>query len=283
MTIAGRSRRYGGPWFSAASALPVTGGLSRPLTLARLLGAVARHPWRLMALLGLLLGSPRIDVVLSDSAAGEFLRTHFGRRFLGVIPQSRLCQGVLILPAQEREYLRGHHRRALRNNLSRAAAAGIRCEGAGCSADALQAMRQIVLHRSAPVTSADRANLVEHWPAVFAQSEVTTLIARDPGGSALAVAAVVTDAQICVILLAVASSHEARWALHHHLVQTLIAQGARFLLAAPGGPFGALGLQPEVQYYQRLLGYEICHVIPRTAHTPHRRRSQRSLEVRPGS
>jgi hypothetical protein len=273
MRSVGRYLRYGGPWFSVSSALPVAGGLSRPSALARLCAAVVARPWRLVALVGLLVGSPRIEVTLSDSAVGEVLREHFARRFLGLIPQTRLCRGVLALPDRESDYLRGRNRRALRNNLRRAAAAGIRCEGEGCVERALGAMREVLLNRRAAVTVADGVALAEHWPAVFARPEVTTLVARDAARGALAVAAVVTDDEICVILLAVASSHEARWALHYHLVQTLIARRVTYLLAVDGGPLGALGLPPEVQYYQHLLGYACAHVVPSTATAAHARRT----------
>ncbi len=186
---------------------------------------------------------------------------HFDQRFPGGFPLTRLCQGVLILPEHHREYLRGRARRALRNNLRRAVAAGVRCE-VGSASSGLQAMRQVVQHRHAPVTAADRAALEDVWPAVFAHPEATTLVARDVSGSALAVASVVIDGELCVIVVAVARSHEARWALHDHLVRTLVARRVKYLLAADGGPFGALGLAPDVQYFQRLLGYELCHIRP---------------------
>ncbi|MGO9886733.1 MAG: hypothetical protein ACLP0L_02285 [Solirubrobacteraceae bacterium] len=32
-----------------------------------------------------------------------------------------------------------------------------------------------------------------------------------------------------------------------------------------GGPFGALGFAAEVHHYQRLLGYELRHLVPRSA------------------
>lgn len=259
----GRLLRYGGPWFAAASALPVGGGLGRPRSLARLLAAVVTRPWRLVALLGLLLRSPTIDVVLSESAAGEQLRERLGQRFLRVFPQQRLCRGVLILPDDDRDYLRGRHRRAVRNNLRRAAAAGIHCEGVSEPADALLALREILQDRHAPMTAADRIGLSDRWPAVLARPEVSTWVARSRTGAALAVAGAVIDEQVCVLLLAVASSHAARWALHHHLVELLIARRVRYLLAADGGPFGALGLHPDVQYFQHLLGYDVCHVVSR--------------------
>lgn len=262
----GRRLRYGGAWFAAASALPIAGGLGRPRSLARLLAAVVARPWRLVALLGLLLRSPTIDVALSDSAAGTYLHEHFSRRFLRVFPQQRMCRGVLRLPQHEPDYLSGRRRHAVRNNLRRAAAAGIRCELVEDPAEAVLAMREVLVHRNAATTDEDRIGLSEVWPSVLARPEVTTWIARSRTGAPLAVSAAVIDDEICVIRLAVASSHEARWTLHHHLVSLLIGRRVGYLLAADGGPFGALGLRPEVQYFQQLLGYDVCHVVSRRTH-----------------
>ncbi len=254
--------RYGGPWFQAASALPVEGGLGSPRRLGRLLGAAASRPQRAIALIVLLLRSPRLDVALSDSAAGQALRGHLNARFLGILPQNRLCQGVLILPEDHATYLQGRCRRALRNNLRRAEAAGIECGIVTDPADAIRAVAAVLRRRQAPVTAEDRATLTDVWPALFDRPEVTLLMARDREGSPVAVAAVVADDEVCLIRLAIASSHEARWALHHHLVRTLIARSVKCVVSSCEGPFGALGLPREVQYYQHLLGYDLCHIAP---------------------
>jgi hypothetical protein len=87
-------------------------------------------------------------------------------------------------------------------------------------------------------------------------------VARDRRRRPLAVVAAVIDDSVCLIKFAVASDHRARWALHDHLVQLLIARGVQYVVVAGGGPFGALGLPAGVQHYQHLLGYELRHVIP---------------------
>jgi hypothetical protein len=153
----GPNLRYGGPWFVAASALPLGGELNRPVAWAQLLAVATARPARLAALFGLLLRSPSIEVHLSNSATGAMLREHFGQCYPGGFPVARLCQAVLILADDHRDYLSGRHRRALRNNLRRAAAAGIRCEDAGGAQVATQAMWRVVLDRRAPVTATDRA------------------------------------------------------------------------------------------------------------------------------
>jgi hypothetical protein len=220
-------------------------------------------PRRAIALIALLVRSPAVDVVLSDSAAGRVLGEHLDERFLGLFPQNRLCQGVLILPEPPSDYLCGRRRRTVRTNLRRAAAAGIECETVDCPSDALQAAWQVVHDRRAATKADDLATLTGALPDLFDRPEVTLLVARDRGGSPVAVAAVVMDDDVCLIRLAVSSSHEARWALHHYLVLTLIARRVKYLVAACDGPFGALGLAPNEQYYQHLLGYDLCHVSTR--------------------
>jgi hypothetical protein len=272
-----RRFRYAGPCFAAASALPLGAGLGHPARLAVLAACVVRRPWQIAALIVLLLQTPREHVFLSESFAGQALRDHFNQRFCGIFPQNRLLRGVLLLPQDHSEYLRGRRRQALRTNLRKAAAAGMRCEGtadAACApaapgapaapaTGALEAAEQIVRDRRTTMTAAELTELKRAWRAPFARPEMTLLIARDPSGRPLALTAAVIDEAVCLVHVAVASSHEARWALHDHLVQLLIARGVRYLLVEGAGPFGALGFEPEVHHYQRLLGYELRHLVPR--------------------
>jgi len=262
VSAAARRLGYGGPWFSAACALPLQGGLGHPRQLARLLGSAVIRPWRMAALLAVVLGAPRLRVRLSASPAGRLLGDYFGRMFIGVFPHNRLCRAVLVLPANGADYLRGSHRHAVRNNLNRAARAGIRCGELDGAAEALAAMQEITLQRKSPFRQTDLAQISQGWSAILGRPEVTVLTARDPGGNPLAVAAVVIDDEICLLRLAVAMSHEARWALHHHLVEVLIDGGVQYLVSDADGPFGALGAPPDIQYYQRLLGYQVCHISP---------------------
>ena len=256
---------YGSPWFSAASALPLEGGLGSPGRLASLLAMGVRRPRRIFALLVLLLRTRTEDVLLSQSSTGRGLRHYFDQRFLGVFPQNRFCRAMLLLPQEHADYLRGRHRQALRTNLRRAAAAGIRCEPLSAPSRALDAAREILDRRAAPATEADVVALTHDWPGLFHRSDVTLAVARDEQRRPVALVAAIADECLCLIQVAVASNHEARWALHDHLVQVLIARGVRYLVCEGGGPFGALGFAPEVHHYQRLLGYELRHLVPRSA------------------
>lgn len=257
---ADRSARYGGPWFLAASTLPVDGGLVGQGRLVRLLVAGLRRPSRFAALILLILRTESLAVRLSDSLAGRALGAYFNDRCVGLFPRNRLCQGVLVLPSHHPDYLRGRRRQAMRTNLRKAAAAGIRCGPAHDPSLAFDDVLEIVRRRDGSVSE----GRVDAWRERIALPELTLLAARDAHGHPVAYAGVVIDDAICLIRFAVACDHEARWALHDHLVRILIARGIRYLVAADGGPFGALGFASNVQHYQHLLGYELRHVTPQT-------------------
>ena len=254
--------RYGGPWFLAASELPLDGGLGHPRRLGALVGTTMARPWRVVALIALLLRTPTERVFVSESPAGRTVRGYLSQRFCFLVPQNRFCRGVLLLPEDHSEYLRGRRRHALRSNLRRAARAGVRCEAISDPVSALGAAEQIVLARRLRSTAAELAGLKEAWSALFARPEVTLLIARDRDDRPLAIVAAVIDESVCLVQVAVASGHLARWALHDYLVRILIRGRVRYLLVEGDGPFGALGFDPDVHHYQRLLGYELRHLIP---------------------
>lgn len=248
-----RRIRYGGPWFSAASSLPLEGQLIRRGRLVLLCVAAVRRPGRFAALIVLLLRTRTEPLSLSDSPAGRLLRAYFDERSLAVFPRNRLCRGVLLLPPDHSEYLRGRRRQALRTNLRRAAAAGMTCETVRDRSAVLdQVLPQV--YRS--------AGDVDHWRALLGRPEVTIMLTRQEWGRPLAIAGVVIDETVGLIVFAAATSHEARWALHDYLVQELIARRVRYLLAEGRGPFGALGFEANVHHYQRLLGYELRHLAP---------------------
>ena len=230
--------RYGGPWFSSASDLPLERDQVHLGYAATLVAAAVRRPRRVVALFAVLLGTRSEGVFLSGSLAGEALRAYFNQRSLGVFPQNRLCRGVLLLPRDHSAYLRGRRRQALRTNLRKAAAAGIVCEEVSDPAAALDAASEVFRSRRASFSDKERHTLETDGAFLFARPEATLMVARDQSGRPLAVTAVVIDDTVCLIELAVASSHEARWALHDHLVQMLIGRGVTYLLADGGGRFG---------------------------------------------
>ena len=260
--------RYGCPWVSAASALPLEGNAIRPRRIARFTAAAVRRPRRFAALIMLLVRTPRAYVVLSGSAAGQALYKYFNRRLLGVVPSTRFCQGVLLLPNNHADYLRGRRRQALRTNLRRAAAAGIHCEVVTDPRRAVDDVSRVWWRQSNRLSEAEFQVRLNAVRAAITRSEVTIAVARDEHDCPVAMAAVLIDDMVCLIECAVATSHGARWALHDHLVRILIERRVRYLLADGGGPFGALGFTTNVQHFQHLLGYELRHMVAVTSARP---------------
>ena len=268
-----RRLRYGGPWFSAASALPIEGDMVRFGPLCRFLAAALRRPSRIAALIALLLRTRLVSLELSNSLAGRALCEYFNDRSFGLFPRHKRFQGVLVLPRDHAVYLRGRRRQALRTNLRHAAAAGIGCEEITDRSRGLDDVADIVGQRdqSMPKNEADA------WRERVAQPELTLVVARNANGCPLAATGVVVDDKVCLIRFAVASNHWARWALHDHLVRLLIARGVSYLLVEGGGSFGALELDPNVQHYQHLLGYELRHVTLSTPRAFARKRRMLAL------
>lgn len=249
--------RYGGRCFAAATALQGDRDARRPRRVLTCVTAAVTRPHRVAALIVVLSRTRSVSVSVSESAAGRALRDHFDQRIFGIFPKNRLCRGMLVLPEHRSHYLRGRRRHALRNNLRKAASAGIRCEVMDEPARAAAAIEVITrTRRRAPLAAAD----VEYLRSSLERPEVTPFVARDEHGCPRAVAAAVIDEAVCLIEWATSNSHEARWALHDHLVDVLIARGVKYLLASGEGPFGALGFAANVQKYQRLLGYELRHL-----------------------
>lgn len=251
--------RYKGRWFSAASELPVGQGLRRPRVWLAFVAAALRRPWRIVALILLLVRTPSEQLWLSDSSVGRAIGEYLSARSGGLLPRNRFWRGVLILPGGHADHLRGRHRQAVRTNLRKAAAAGIRCEVPADRAAAADLVA-VLGRRDVPLTEAEK----EFLGRAVGQRELTQIVARDRSGALLAVAGVLIDDTVCLIRFALACDHDARWALHDHLVRILIARGVRYVVAEGGGPFGALALAPGTQHYQHLLGYQLRHVIPRT-------------------
>ena len=264
-----RRLRYGGPWVSAVQVLPLNAGASHP----RIVAAAVARPWRVVALLALILAIRREYVVLSGSRTGHALEAYFNERLFG-IPRNRLSRGVLILPQEHADYVRGRRRQALRTNLRRAAAAGIRCEEVTdprrATDDALRLLRHY--GNTETETETEWQARMTGLRALLTRPEATVTIARDRHGRPVALVVAIIDETVCLIDLAVSTCHDASWALHDHLVRILIARRVRYLLAMGGGLFGGLGFTKNVQHYQHLLGYELRHVIPARGRPATRRR-----------
>ncbi len=249
---------------SAASSLPLIADGIRPRPVARLVSASVRQPRRLAALIRLLLRIPTEQVVLSETTSGQALGDYFRQRAMGVVPRKRFFRGVLLLPEDHAVYMGGGHRKALRRNLRRAAAGGIRCEVLSDKRRAVEDVSRVLGQHPHSLIDPGFHTVVDKVRATAQRPETTVTVARDEDGRPVAILTCVIDDRVCLITSAVATSREPRWALHDHLVRLLITRRVRYLLGDGEGPFGALGYPPAVQHFQHLLGYELRHVIPAT-------------------
>jgi hypothetical protein len=235
--------QYGGEHFLAASLLlqqlvPGTAGeLDGRAPLWSGFGAAVR----------LCVSLPRLRVSLSDSPAGRRLRTHFRDRIWG-IPHTRLAQGVLVLPAEPGSYARGRSRQAVRTSMNKARAAGIVCR----ALDETETRRGVAepLRARVPEISEPGGELLclpgDTWFAAFA-----------PSGEPVTIARVTIDREWALLKSFVSTHRPSRYLLHTELVETLVRANVGYLAVdAPMAPL----LEPNVQYWQRLLGYQVCNL-----------------------
>jgi hypothetical protein len=238
--------QYGGERFLAASRLLQRIGpgqadadvdRSVPVALRAGIAAAVRLPVSL----------PRLRVSLSDSPAGRRLRAHFRHRMWG-IPHTRLAQGVLTLPAEEGSYIRGRSRQAVRTSINKARAAGIVCR----PLSGVETRRGVTepLRARLPLVSEARDELLalpgDMWFAAFAISGEPVTIAR-----------VSVDTEWAVLKSFASIERPSRYLLHTELVETLVRMNVGYLAVdAPMAPL----LEPNVQYWQRLLGYQVVNL-----------------------
>jgi len=234
--------QYGGELFETAShhmqgvASSSGGARLRHIVRARGLAASARLVAKL----------ERLTVSPTDSPSGRAIRAYLEERRFG-IPKHRVAQGVLVVPGSREAYLRGHHRQAVRTNLHRAQDARLSCGQLTRFAE-----REAVVDLIDPglTDSWERKLLIgrpeSEWWAVF-----------DAEGQTIGLAVVSVDSEVALIWSLVCHGHSGRWLLHTEIVGELAKRGVTCLLVAAGM---APALQPGLQYFQRLLGYQVAHL-----------------------
>jgi hypothetical protein len=196
-------------------------------------------------------GLPAVPVRLSPAPAGRMIGEHLAIRVQGGERyRYRGPQGVLTLPGDFAQYLRGRHRQAVRTNVGHARRAGLTV-----------ARRELSDWEPGPDDT--RRGLltpgpIEHWRAL------------DPaGGSPVAEAIVTVDAEVALLHGLGSTSAPARWLLHTEIVERLCGS-CRVLLVNSDD---AYLLGAGHQYFQRLLGYEIARLrldrgVARVGRTP---------------
>ncbi|MGY1771529.1 hypothetical protein [Blastococcus sp. SYSU D00813] len=245
-----------------AAATYVQGVREAPTAAARARAAASRDG--VAAVRTVLRQLPDHRMVLSDEPAGRELRAWFrpDRR----LPFNRAPVAVLELPGSQAEYLRGRSRQALRTNLTRAAAEGLRCapvEDAG------------ELHRVAAAVATRRATTPDTLvrPGQLPARDRLWSAAYDATGEPVALCqAVVDEDRAGLVLMVTAVGHAAaplvRYALHAHLTGRLVDRGVSTL--AVGGSM--LLTSTGTRYFQRRTGFTPVHLRPEPA--PARRRTR---------
>jgi hypothetical protein len=182
---------------------------------------------------------PSVDVHLSAAPAGRLIGEHLAVRVQGSERyRYRGPQGVLALPSEFAQYMRGRHRQAVRTNVGHARRAGL-------------TVTRRELSDWEPGHDDTRRGLlspgpIEHWTV------------RDPGadGAPVAEAIITVDHHFALLHGLGSTTPNARWLLHTEIVERLCGS-CEFLLVNSDD---AYLLGSGHQYFQRLLGYEIVRL-----------------------
>jgi hypothetical protein len=203
----------------------------------------------------LLASLPSVPVALTDTPPGERMRAHFSHRIWG-IPHSRLAQGVLVLPGEDDPpYLRGRSRQAVRTNIRKARAAGITC----------QPLLEVAAQRAAT----RRLRSCAPWMLEWGEEEILSApgdvwwAAVEPDGTPVTLAQITVDRSWALLQAFASTDLASRYLLHTTLVEMLVRADVRYL--AVNGEMAPL-LDPNLQYWQRLLGYRVFNL--RLCRTP---------------
>jgi hypothetical protein len=207
---------------------------------------------------------PVEEAGLSAGPRGAELRSWFatGRGLF----LSRVPVALLRVPATHAEYLRGRPRQALRTNVNRATAAGIRCALVDDPAELAAAVTAVAARRSQdPATMIDLA-VRPGVPRRFT-------VARDAAGKPVAISETVVDGRWAgLATLVTVPSDEAtgldgqvlRYLLHSETVRDLIGQGVERVVVSGSMFLTAAG----TRYFQRRTGYEPVWLRLGTAPAP---------------
>jgi len=187
----------------------------------------------------------RLTVSPTESPSGRAIRAYLEARRYG-IPTHRIAQGVLVVPRSSQVYLRGRHKQAVRTNLHRAWDERLSCGQVTSFSERVEFADLIDPER------ADwwRRLLMEHpesaWWAVF-----------DAERRPIGLGVVSVDSQVALIWALVSRNHLATWLLHTEIVGEMATRGVTCVLVrARTAPV----LEPGLQYFQRLLGYQVAHL-----------------------
>jgi hypothetical protein len=165
------------------------------------------------------------------------IEEHFAIRERGTW-RYRHAQGVLPLPADSSEYMRGRHRQAVRTNVGHARKAGL-------------TVVSVAIDNWEPGLDDTRAGQIAPGP-------VERWMVFDATGLPVADSILSVDDQVALLhgLVTISASTNARWLLHAAIVERLCGS-CDFLIANSDD---AYFMGAGNQHFQRLLGYEISRL-----------------------
>ncbi|HTT96136.1 MAG TPA: hypothetical protein VMF55_15805 [Solirubrobacterales bacterium] len=178
---------------------------------------------------------PVTELRLTDAPPGRMIAEHFAIR-AGSHFRYRSAQGVLVLPGDYADYMRGRSRQALRTNLGHARRAGF-------------AIHCYAVDNWVPGHGDARRDQISPGP-------IERWLVTDPTGHCVADAIVSVDSEAALLHGLVSSVTNARWFLHAAIVERLC--GTCHVLLTNGE--NAYLLPPGHQHFQRLLGFEISRL-----------------------
>lgn len=190
---------------------------------------------------------PLTELRLSGAPPGRMIAEHFAIRAAGGF-RYRTAQGVLDLPADFADYMRGRHRQALRTNIGHARRQGYTAHS--------YAVDNWVPGLDDTRRAAINPGPIERWLLV------------GPDGAVVADSILSVDRDVALLHGLVSFAPNARWLLHAAIIERLCGD-AKLLLTNSDD---AYLLAPGNQHFQRLLGFQISRLeisdVPDVAPVP---------------
>jgi hypothetical protein len=236
---------YGSPLFSRACRIAAA--------CREIEGSGPRAAWRRVRAGSLILRwyqrrLPSIEIRPTTSPPGRMISQHFAIRDEGR-RRYRRAQGVLALPDDFSEYMRGRHRQAVRTNVGHARKAGL-------------TVISYAVDNWAPGEGDIRRPDIAPGP-------IERWMVLDAEGVVVADSIVSVDESVALLHGLVSFATNARWLLHTAIVERLCGSCAVLLTNSED----AYWLGSGTRHFQRLLGYRIMRL-----RLPH---SNRSLVAEP--
>jgi hypothetical protein len=180
---------------------------------------------------------PTTKLRLTESPAGRMIKAHFAIREQGAW-RYRDAQGVLPLPADFSEYMRGRRRQAVRTNVGHARKTGL-------------TVVSVAIDNWAPGLDDTRAGHIAPGP-------VERWMVFDATGQAVADSILSVDDKVALLhgLVTIAANTNARGLLHAAIVERLCGSCDFLITNSDDAYFMGAGNQ----HFQRLLGYEISRL-----------------------